>query len=429
MSEILRFVDLVHRERDIDRESIFQALETALLSAVRKQEGRAVEVSAIVDRVSGEIEVWVDGKPVDHKTLGRIAAQTAKQILLPRNREAERDVIYKEYEHKKGEMVTGMVQRLERGMVIVNMGRTEGIIPRMEQVRTELYKPGDRVRCLILDVQKVGQQVRIILSRANSDLVRRLFEIEVPEIGERIVEIRALVREPGHRTKIAVASVDSRVDAVGACVGVRGSRIKNVVDELNGEKIDIIRWSDMPEILLGNSLKPAEAEEIYVYAKTRRAEVIVADDQLALAIGRRGQNVRLAGKLCGWQIDVYTREQMRERSAERKAELSSLPHIGEENFGRLAEAGFGGWKDVAERGGEGLSSLAALELTADQIGEIVRAAAERQAAKDAREAEERARAEAETAAATAAQAAASAAAPASADAAQGGPSPAGGQGG
>ena len=176
-----------------------------------------------------------------------------------------------------------------------------------------MYRAGDRIRCLILDVQQSGPAVRVILSRAHPDLVKRLFEVEVPEILEHVIEVKSIMREPGFRTKIAVYSIDSRVDAVGACVGVRGSRIKNIVDELGGEKIDIIPWSDTPELLIGNSLKPAEVSEIFLYSKTRRAEVIVADDQLSLSIGRRGQNVRLASKLCGWEIDVYSRDQMRER--------------------------------------------------------------------------------------------------------------------
>ena len=219
-----------------------------------------------------------------------------------------------------------------------------------------MYRAGDRIRCLILDVQQSGPAVRVILSRAHPDLVKRLFEVEVPEILEHVIEVKSIMREPGFRTKIAVYSIDSRVDAVGACVGVRGSRIKNIVDELGGEKIDIIRWSDTPELLIGNSLKPAEVSEIFLYSKTRRAEVIVADDQLSLSIGRRGQNVRLASKLCGWEIDVYSRDQMRERQTKGR-ELAALPGIDDAMIGRFVEQGIGGYKDIATRGMESLMRI------------------------------------------------------------------------
>jgi N utilization substance protein A len=402
MEEMLRIVDVLHREKDIDKELIFQGIELALQSAARKQFGKLSDVRVSIDRGTGAIHAEKDGEIVPASRLGRIAAQAAKQVIMQKIREAERDVIYLNYEGKVREIAAGVVQRLEQGNVIINLGRTEGILPREYQIRSELYKPGDRIRTLITSVEKQGQGVRIVLSRTHDDLVRRLFELEVPEISEKIIEIKVIVREPGYRTKVAVYSVDSRVDAVGACVGIRGSRIKNIVEELNGEKIDIIRWSDTAEILIGNSLKPAEASEIFLYPKTRRAEVVVDDDQLSLAIGRRGQNVRLAGRLCGWEIDAYTQKQMHERSTVGRKELSELPGMTDEWMGRFIEQGFGCWADIVKRG---IDALRVLEgIPADRVQEMFAHAQGKQAEKVAAAAELARQAAAAAAAAAAEQA-------------------------
>lgn len=354
MSDILRHVEVIHREKDIDKELIFQALESAYSAAIKKHLGKPkeAEVTVVIDRETGAFAATDEGGPVevDMAALGRIAAQTAKQVMAQKIREAEREVILKEYETKVGAMVNGTVQRQEGSVVVVNLGKAEGILPRSEQIYGELYRPGERVRCVILRVEAVGPSVKIILSRTSPDLVRRLFEVEVPEISEHVIEMKALVREPGFRTKVAVSSVDSRVDPVGACVGVRGSRIKNVVDELSGEKVDIIPWSDDPQTFIGNSLKPAPVLDVRLFPKCRRAEVIVADDKLSLAIGRRGQNVRLAAKISGWDVDVFAPRQFEERWSRGKAEIAELPGVGEDGVRAFVEMGLAGHADIVDSG-------------------------------------------------------------------------------
>ena len=249
---------------------------------------------------------------MDPAELGRIAAQTAKQVIIQKIREAERDSLFDEFEDQRGDLVTGTVQRFEGGAVIVNLGKTDAILPRSEQIPGESYHPNERIRAIILDVRKVGQRVKIILSRTHPDFVRRLFELEIPEIADQIIAIRALAREAGYRSKVAVTSIDTKVDAVGACVGVRGTRIKNIVDELGGERIDIVRWNESLQVLIPNALQPAEIDEVMLCHLLGRAIVLVRDDQLSLAIGRRGQNVRLASKLVGWDIEIMTAEELDE---------------------------------------------------------------------------------------------------------------------
>jgi len=303
-SEILRIVDGIHREKNIDKEIVFRGIEAALLVAAKKHYGEEVALSIEINRETGAVSATRQGEAIHPEELGRIAAQVAKQIITQKIREAERDVIFSEYDTRVGNLVNGTVQRFEGPNIVVNLGRVEGYLPKQEQILTEDFRVGDRVRALVVDVKKVGSRVRILLSRIHSDFVRKLFELEVPEIAENVVQIKGLAREAGHRTKIAVNSEDPRVDSVGACVGVRGSRIKTIVDELNGEKVDIVRWSDSPEQLIANALKPAEVTSVQLHEAKMRAFVIVGDDQVSLAIGKRGQNVRLASKLCGWEIDV-----------------------------------------------------------------------------------------------------------------------------
>ncbi len=307
--ELVRIVDNIARDKNIDRESIFRDLEDAMISAARKyfgvQEESDIDVS--IDRNTGQITAYKDQVQIDIRKLGRIPAQTAKQVMIQKIKADERESIFADYMKRKGEIINGTAGRYEGGSLVINIdNRTEGTMPKSEQIGGETHHVGERIRCLITDVREVSSQVKIILSRTHPDFIKRLFELEVPEVAEGIIEIKALSREAGYRTKIAVDSHDDKVDAVGACVGVRGSRIRNIVDELSGEKIDIVRWSDSSQTLIANSLKPADVSEIAICFELGRATVVVPDDQLSLAIGKHGQNVRLAARLTGWDIDILT---------------------------------------------------------------------------------------------------------------------------
>ena len=306
--ELIRIVDSIHRDRDIEKETIFEGIEVALLSAVKKRARDGDSVTVAINRESGAIEASADGERIDPEELGRIAALSAKQIIMQKIREAERDVVFTDFEKKQEQLLTGVVQRVEGPNVIVNLGRTEGILPVRERINTESYHPGDRLKFFVLDVKKSGQKVKIILSRTHPDLIRALFEMEVPEISEGIIEIKGIAREPGQRAKIAVTSNDTRVDCVGACVGVRGARIKSIVGELNGEKIDIVEWSDETIPYIANALRPAEGALITLDEQSQSATVVLPQDQLSLAIGKRGQNVRLASKLTGLEINIVSAE-------------------------------------------------------------------------------------------------------------------------
>jgi N utilization substance protein A len=306
--ELLRIVENIARDKNIDKESIFVDLEEAMISAARKHFGEPdCEIEVTIDRGTGEITAFKDEVQIDIKQLGRIPAQTAKQVMIQKIRADERDSIYSEFVQRKGEIISGTVVRYDSGMLIVNLDRwTEGYMPKGEQIMGQTHRVGARVRCLILDVKETSNQVRIILSRTHPDFIRRLFALEVPEISEKIIEIRALAREAGYRTKVAVTSFDEKVDPVGACVGVRGSRIKSIVEELGGEKIDIVRWNESSQVLVSNALMPAKVSEIALCFELGRATVVVDEDQLSLAIGKHGQNVRLAARLTGWDIDILT---------------------------------------------------------------------------------------------------------------------------
>jgi N utilization substance protein A len=306
--ELLRIVDNIARDKNIDKESIFVDLEEAMISAVRKHFGDPdSEIIVRIDRATGKVEASRDDEPIDIRRLGRIPAQTAKQVMIQKIRADERDSIYSEFVQRKGQLISGAVVRYEGGTLIVNLDHwTEAFMPKGEQIMGQTHRPGERIRCLILDVKETASQVKIILSRTHPDFIRRLFESEVPEIAENIIEIRGLAREAGYRSKVAVTSYDDKVDPVGACVGVRGSRIKNIVDELGGEKIDIVRWNDSSQILVANALMPAKVSEIALCFELGRATVVVEEDQLSLAIGKHGQNVRLAARLSGWDIDILT---------------------------------------------------------------------------------------------------------------------------
>ena len=347
-ADLLRIIDAIHREKEIDPETLFQGIEAALLSAACKQYGTTGALAVKIDRQTGSLRCYEetpDGEITVPLDLGRIAAQTAKQVIIQCIREAERDVIFDEYVQHLHSILTGNVQRYEGGTIIVNIGKTEGILPKNEQVRGEDYRVGDRLRAYCLDIKKAGQKVKIILSRSHPEFIKKLFEVEVPEMAEGLIVCKGLVREAGYKTKMAVQSIDSKIDAIGACVGVRGTRIKNVLDELKGEKIDVIRWSPTTEDLIANALKPAQINYITLDTEDMRAKVIVDDDQLSLAIGRRGQNVRLAAKLCKWDISIMT---------ESESETGS-PEL-EESPDRI-----GRFDDDIELGGAGLTGAADFE--------------------------------------------------------------------
>jgi N utilization substance protein A len=306
--ELLRIVDNIARDKNIDKESIFLDLEEAMVSAARKHFGEPEgNIVVRIDRNTGQITTFKDNVEIDIRQLGRIPAQMAKQVMIQKLRADERDSIYAEFSQRKGEIISGTVVRYEGGTLIVNLDHwVEGFMPKGEQITGQTHKPGERIRCLILDVKEFSNQVKVILSRTHPDFIRRLFDLEVPEINEKIIEIRVLAREAGYRTKVAVTSFDEKVDPVGACVGVRGSRIKNIVDELGGEKIDIVRWNESSQVLVANALMPAKVSEIALCFELGRATVVVDEDQLSLAIGKHGQNVRLAARLTGWDIDILT---------------------------------------------------------------------------------------------------------------------------
>ena len=309
--ELIRIVDNIARDRNIDKESLFVDLEEAMVSAVRKHFGEPESNIVVhIDRNTGQVTASKDDDPIDIRQLGRIPAQTAKQVMIQKIRADERDSIYAEFVQRKGEIVSGSVVRYEGGTLIANLSHwAEGFMPKNEQIMGQSHRPSERIRCLILDVKETSNQVKIILSRTHPDFIRRLFELEVPEIAENIIEIRALAREAGYRTKVAVVSLDEKVDPVGACVGVRGSRIKNIVDELGGEKIDIVRWNESSQVLVANALMPAKVSEIALCFELGKATVVVDEDQLSLAIGKHGQNVRLAARLTGWDIDILMPEE------------------------------------------------------------------------------------------------------------------------
>ncbi len=326
---LLRLVDMLHKDKDIDKDIVFQGIESALESATKKHLKTEEHISIKIDRETGGIVALQGDQEVDLSDLGRITAQTAKQVIIQKIREAERDVIFDEYSGRKGSIVSGTVQRFEGSNIVVNLSKIEGYLPKVEQISNEHYRTGERIRSLVFEVKKLGNKVRILLSRTHPRFVRQLFELEVPEILEETIKIKGLVREAGFRTKIAVYSEDPNIDCVGACVGVRGTRIKSIVDELNGEKIDIIRWDEEPEVFIPNTLKPAEVTGILLSPENQVATVVVPDDQLSLAIGKRGQNVRLASKLAGWDIDIITEIELEREREREEAEKSTEEEIEE----------------------------------------------------------------------------------------------------
>lgn len=406
-------IEQVGKDKGLDKAVLIEALESAMVKAAEKKHGPNKVIEAHFNEEMGEIELFlfktvvetvVDsdqeisigeaqdldpdvaigdslGIKLDTSEFGRIAAQTAKQIIIQKVREAERNVVYNEYADKRGEIVTGIVHTFERGDIMVDLGRGEAVLPKDEQVRRESYRQGDRVRAIVIDVRNITKGPQIVLSRTHPNFVAKLFEMEVPEIYEGIINIKGVAREAGDRTKIAVASNDQAVDPVGACVGVKGSRVQAVVQELRGEKIDIVPWSDEPAKFISNALLPAQIARVIVDETDHAMEVIVPDDQLSLAIGKRGQNVRLAAKLTGWKIDIRTETEakkitMEEAMAEAGIltgssdsgglgggeDISLLPGVGPKTMDALKSAGFNTVADIIDAGIERLSAIDGIGL-------------------------------------------------------------------
>ncbi len=364
-TEMIRLLDGIARERNIDRTVLIRDLELAMVSAARKYYNTLdiEEFTCVLDPMSGQFTMTRFGEPLDMdpQAFGRIAAQTFKQVMIQKFRDDERSSIFEEFSKRMGDIVTGTAQRYEGGSLVVTIDRAEGFMPRSEQIPGEQFAPGDRVRCLILDVRDAGSQVKIVLSRGHPDFIKKLFEVEVPEVAERVIEIKAMAREPGFRTKLAVVSIDNKVDAVGACVGVRGSRIKNIVDELNGEKIDIVRWNESSQILIANALKPAEVAEVSLCFELGRATVVVREDQLSLAIGKRGQNVRLAARLTGWDVDILTQEEFTKGVETMYQTVQSVEGLTEQMADKLAALGMVSVFDIEEVGTEVLTNELAID--------------------------------------------------------------------
>ena len=382
-TDLIRFIDSISRDKNIEKESVFVDLEVAMVSAARKAFDQAEDVVVTIDRVSGAIEATVDNEPIDMKTLGRIPAQAAKQVMIQKIREDERSALFEEYSERVGTVVSGSVTRYEGGALIVNLGRGEGFLPRSEQIPGDVHHAGERIQAMVLDVREEQNQVRIVLTQTHPDYIRKLFELEVPEVGERIIEVRALAREAGYRTKIAVSSIDMKVDAVGACVGIRGSRIRNIVDELGGEKIDIVRWNESSQVLITNALKPAEVKEVFLCFELGRATVIVDEDQLSLAIGKRGQNVRLAARLTGWDIDIHTPADYDKGVDALEGALKGVEGVEDVLLDKLLAMGMISLGDLAEVGDQPLvTELGLDEALAAKIVEVARSEAKRIAAEN-----------------------------------------------
>lgn len=389
ISDIKRVVEQVSRDKGIDREVLIKALEEALRSAARKKFGSKLDIEVQYNDHSGEIEVFqfkdvaevvteptyeisleegrkLDpecevgdslGTKMDATTFGRIAAQSAKQVIIQKMKDAEKDAVYANFIDRKGEIINGIVQRVDRGDIIVNLGQTDGVVPVREQVPRESYRRGDRIRAYILDVLTESRGPQIVLSRTHPNFLIDLFRTEVPEINEGIVEIMGAAREAGVRAKIAVASNNSDIDPVGACVGMKGSRVQNVVQELRGEKIDIIPWHMDSAKFVCNALAPAEISRVIIDESNKLMEVIVPDDFLSIAIGKKGQNVRLASKLTGWHLDVKSETRYNETMKTGYDSLVALPGVGISLADALYESGFYSAQEIGEANIEDLIQI------------------------------------------------------------------------
>lgn len=347
-AELLRIVDSIHREKKIDKEIIIAGIESGLLTAAKKYYGEDSNVQVHIDPSTGQISASHDGIPMPAEEISqRIGAQTAKQIITQKIREAERDTIYEEFKSQVDDIVTGKVHKLERTLAIVQLGAFEAILPMSEMIPKESIKVGDQIRATIAEVRKQGSRVRVILSRIRTHLVKRLFEENIPEIAEGVIEIKAISREPGYRSKVAVVSEDQRIDCVGSCVGVRGNRIKDIKSDLAGEQIDIVPWSSDPMVLIPNALSPAVIDETILCSMLGRAIVLVKEDQLSLGIGKKGQNVRLASKLCGWDIEIMTAEELQETLDKALVGFRSIPGVSDDLADMLVGEGFVSYDDLS----------------------------------------------------------------------------------
>jgi N utilization substance protein A len=419
LSELKRVIDQVSREKGLDREVLIKTLEEAVKAAARKKFGSNYDLEVNFNDEAGEIEVFEFKEVVDKVTdehiqisleaahkidpeseigdslgvkmgtdeFGRIAAQSAKQVIMQRLREAERNVVFGDYKDRRGEIVHGIIQRFDKGSIIVNLGRTEAELPLREQIPKEIYKQGDRIRAYILDVKQFSRGPQIVLSRTHPNFLSALFENEVPEISEKIVSVVQVAREPGSRSKIAVTSRDSDVDPVGACVGMKGSRVQAVVQELRGEKIDIVTHDPDPAKFICNALAPAEIVRVIVDEDGRSMQVVVPDDQLSLAIGKKGQNVRLASKLSGWHLDVVSESNYNRSLKEVYDMLLKLEGVGEKTALDLYQAGFRSADDLASADVSELMELK--EMTEEKAVKIIESASEYRRNKAVREKEEK----------------------------------------
>jgi N utilization substance protein A len=407
LPELKRLIEQMGKDRGIDKGVIIEALESAMLTAARKKLGPQVDIEAHYNEEAGEIEVFqfktvVDkvldpdmqvsleearrnldegaqrgdslGMKIETSTFGRIAVQTAKQIIIQKVKDAERDNVYDEYKDKKGELVSGFVQRFDGGNIIVNLGRAEGVIPTSEQIYRETYKRGDRIRAYVCDVKRISKGPQIILSRTHPGFLKALFEVEVPEISEGLIDIVNVAREPGKRAKISVRTKDKDIDPVGACVGMRGSRVQSVVQELRGEKIDIVPYSVDNANYVCSALSPAKVNRVIMDEENRSMEVIVPDDQLSLAIGKNGQNVRLAVKLTGWKIDVKSESMAASQEEEGFKSLMKIPGIDEAIAEKLYDEGFKSIAMIATADPDMLSNIQGVgeKSTSQWIDEAVR---------------------------------------------------------
>lgn len=379
-SDLAKVIDQVGRDKGIDKEVIIDAVKQAMLVAARKKFGTYREIEAQYNEATGEVELYefkevvekekfVDeeveitledallldpgaslndsiGIKLPSNDLGRIAAQTAKQIILQKVRDAEREIIFSEFEQRKGEIASGIARRVERGAIIVDLGRTEAHIPPREQIPGEVYKPGDRIQGYLSEVRQTTRGPQIIMSRADERYLVKLFEMEVPEIYDGVVEIMSAAREPGQRAKIAVRTKDNSVDPVGACVGMKGSRVQNIVQELRGEKIDIVMWDEDITRFACNALAPAEISKVFLDEENKEMEIVVPDTQLSLAIGRKGQNVRLAAKLTTWKLDIMSDTAASARTAESIFNLMLIPGMNETMAQNIFQSGFGSIQSI-----------------------------------------------------------------------------------
>ena len=372
ISDLARLVDTVHREKNIPRDILIEVLESAMIAAGRKRFGMERDLEAQFNEDLGEVELFefrtvveevgndeteisIDlariadpecevgdslGIKVGVEDLGRIAAQTAKQVIIQKIRDAEREMTFNEFKDRKGELITGIVRRFEKGNIVVDLGRAEAILPKREQVQTETYRQGDRIQAYVLDITRASRSPQVVLSRVHPGLLMKLFELEVPEIYEGIVRIEACAREPGHRAKIAVSSMDRDVDPVGACVGLKGSRVQAVVQELRGEAIDIIPFHPDPARFIVHAISPANVSRVFIDEHTHSMELIVPDDQLSKAIGRRGQNVRLAAQLTGWRIDIFSETRHAEVTSTARSELTRVAGLDDEAVELIIRHGY-----------------------------------------------------------------------------------------